>query len=96
MWVGADGRCKVVDFERLNVLREWHVNGPVTVLSVLTVKEVEDGGSVVAVGRTVVSQTSLQALGRRRVEVVRLDGRQLNLLTDIVANGASGRVLDVE
>ena len=45
--VGAHGRCKVVDFERLNVLREWHVNGPVTVLSVLTLKEVEDGGSVV-------------------------------------------------
>ena len=51
-----------MDFEWRNVLREWHVSGPVTVLSVLTLKEVENGGSVVTVGRKVVSRTSLKAL----------------------------------
>src|SRR5215469_8849206 len=36
--VGTDGRCKIVDFERLHVLREWHVKAPATALSILALK----------------------------------------------------------
>jgi hypothetical protein len=109
--VGADGRCKVVDFERLTVLQEWHIKGPATALSVLSLKVVEHGESVATVDRRrVVSQTSLKASVPEHkgvsevcyVAIGRIDGRVLiydtqgNLLRDVVVDGEGGRVLDVE
>ena len=108
--VGTGGWCKIVDFERLDVLREWHVKGPATSLSILALKGVEESGSTATLRRRAVPQTSFKApmLGHRGgpemsyVAVGRVDGRVLiyntqgNLLKDVVVDGAGSRVLDVE
>ena len=107
--VGADGRCKVVDFERLNVLREWHVKGPATALSILALKQVQEDGLTVTMGRKPSRISFKPSIPGQKsgpeacyIAIGRVDGRVLiydtqgSLLRDIVVDGAGEKVVDVE
>lgn len=108
--VGADGKCKIVDFERLNVLREWHIKGPATCLSILSLKMVEEDGAAIIRNRKTVSQISLKAPTPTQrggpdacqIAVGRVDGKVLiydmmgNMLRELMVDGTGGRVVDVD
>lgn len=108
--VGADGKCKIVNFDRLNMLKEWHIKGPATCMSILSLKMLEEDGVGIISNRRTVSQISLKAPTPARragpdichIAVGRVDGKVLiydtmgNLLRDLTVDGSGGRVVDVD
>jgi len=108
--VGADGKCKIVDFERLNVQKEWHIKGPATCLNVLSLKSVEEDGVETGEKRRTVSQVSIKAPTANskagpdvcHIAIGRVDGKVLiydvagNLYHEVAADTSGGRVIDVD
>jgi len=108
--VGADGKCKIVDFELLYMVKEWHIKAPATCLNVLSLKTVEEDGGEPVEKRRTVSQVSIKApTGNQKggpdvcqIAIGRVDGKVLiydmvgNLLREVAADISGGRVIDVD
>lgn len=93
--VGADGRCRLVDFEcGGNILRTWHAKGPATSLSVLSVRKQS------TLARPAVSRpetgaiTNTLAVGREDGKVLVFDSVGI-LLSEQTVDVEAGRILDV-
>jgi len=108
--VGADGKCKVVDFELLYMVKEWHIKAPATCLNILSLKTVDEDEGEPTEKRRTVSQISVKApTGNQKggpdvcqIAIGRVDGKVLiydmvgNLLREVVADISGGRVIDVD
>ena len=79
--VGGDGKCKVVDFEKNQIVRMWHIRGPATSLCILAPKATKK--PIVAIGRF-----------DGRVVLFDTSGAQLHELA--INGGDAARVIDVE
>ncbi|KAK5020698.1 hypothetical protein LTR60_000297, partial [Cryomyces antarcticus] len=110
--VGADGRCRLVDFESGGkILRTWHVRGPATSLSILSLKS--NPGLVFTTkgpsgpkkrlrdGRNTTNMRkptitdNVLAVGRADGKVLLFDSVGL-LLAEQVVDQSAGRVIDVD
>lgn len=96
--VGADGKCKIVDFEKGQIVRTWHVRGPATSLTILSPGQVRKA-SKNGVPRKPTSMASavrtVFAIGRIDGKVVLFDNSGAKL-RDLPVDDYSGRVVDVE
>ncbi|KAH0360704.1 WD40 repeat-like protein, partial [Aureobasidium melanogenum] len=97
---GADGRCRLVDFEAGGkILRTWHAQAPVTSLSVLPIKSLNTG-------KTASKQKSGPSLNGTEVNTViavgRVDGQVLLFdsvglrLDQVLVNALGEKVINVE
>jgi hypothetical protein len=96
--VGADGKCKIVDFEKSQILRTWHVKGPATSLAILSPSQKRRGSKAVVPRKpTAMSGTTstILCIGRIDGKVVFFDVFGVKL-HDLLVDDAAGRVVDVE
>ncbi|TKA77977.1 hypothetical protein B0A49_02437 [Cryomyces minteri] len=110
--VGADGRCRLVDFESGGkILRTWHVRGPATSLSILSLKSNPSLASTtkgpsgpkkgLKDGRNTTNMhkptttDNVLAVGRVDGKVLLFDSVGL-LLAEQVVDQSAGRVIDVD
>ncbi|KAI4721815.1 WD40 repeat-like protein [Aureobasidium sp. EXF-10727] len=74
--VGADGRCRLIDFEAGGrILRTWHAQAPVTSLSVLAMKPSSQTAKTASKQKSGVTSSSTE--GNTVVAVGRVDGQVL-------------------
>lgn len=94
--VGADGKCKVVDFEKNQIVRTWHVRGPATCLSIFSPSQAKRKAGVQR-QPTAINGTSntVLAIGRIDGKVVLFDSAGVKL-RDLPVDDTAGRVVDVE
>ncbi|EKG13897.1 hypothetical protein MPH_08896 [Macrophomina phaseolina MS6] len=95
--VGADGRCRLVDFEcGGNILRTWHAKGPATSLSVLSVRQKQAQVARTPANRAEASApNNTLAVGREDGKVLVFDSVGI-LLSEQTVDATAGRILDVE
>jgi hypothetical protein len=96
--VGADGKCKIVDLEKRQILRTWHVRGPATSLTILSPDQTRRSSKTVVPRRsTAMSGTTstILSIGRIDGKVVFYDVSGAKLY-DLPVDDAAGRVVDVE
>lgn len=95
--VGADGRCRLVDFEcGGNILRTWHAKGPATSLSVLSVRQKQAQVARNAANRAETSATNnTLAVGREDGKVLVFDSVGI-LLSEQAVDTSAGRIIDVQ
>jgi uncharacterized small protein (DUF1192 family) len=105
--VGADGRCRLIDFEAGGkILRTWHAQAPVTSLSILTTKGSEDITATQArkaasskqnagANRTTASTDIIIAVGRVDGQVLLFDSLGLRL-DQVVVDALGRKVISVE
>lgn len=105
--VGADGRCRIVDFEAGGrILRTWHAQAPLTSLSVLAVKTAAEAKSLQASKKAGSKQTSSVTGGPTSTNAViavgRVDGRVLLFdslglrLDQAIINELGEKIISVE
>ncbi|KAG9902778.1 WD40 repeat-like protein, partial [Aureobasidium melanogenum] len=98
---GADGRCRLVDFEAGGkILRTWHAQAPVTSLSVLAIKsssKTEKTGSKQKSGTTVsgTEVNTVIAVGRVDGQVLLFDSVGLRL-DQVLVNALGEKIISVE
>ncbi|KAH0346613.1 WD40 repeat-like protein, partial [Aureobasidium melanogenum] len=98
---GADGRCRLVDFEAGGkILRTWHAQAPVTSLSVLAIKspsKTEKTGSKQKPGATVsgTEVNTVIAVGRVDGQVLLFDSVGLRL-DQVLVNALGEKIINVE
>ncbi|KAF2084426.1 WD40 repeat-like protein [Saccharata proteae CBS 121410] len=108
--VGGDGRCRIVDFELGGkVLRTWHVKGPATCLSVLSLAvqgKSREGAMPGRMARSTrptpgsatggtAAMNNIIAVGREDGKVLMFDSVGLQLCEEMV-DPTAGRVIDIE
>ncbi|KAL1619515.1 hypothetical protein SLS56_010059 [Neofusicoccum ribis] len=95
--VGADGRCRLVDFEcGGNILRTWHAKGPATSLSVLSVRQKHGNVARAASNRAETGAlNNTLAVGREDGKVLVFDSVGI-LLGEQAVDAGAGRIIDVE
>ncbi|GME38155.1 hypothetical protein GTA08_BOTSDO10071 [Neofusicoccum parvum] len=95
--VGADGRCRLVDFEcGGNILRTWHAKGPATSLSVLSVRQKPGNVARAAANRAETGAlNNTLAVGREDGKVLVFDSVGI-LLGEQAVDAGAGRIIDVE
>lgn len=96
--VGADGKCKIVDFEKGQIVRTWHIRGPATSLAILTPGQGRKTSKIGAQRKptSMASATStIFAVGRIDGKVVLFDSSGAKL-RDLPVDDTAGRVVDVE
>lgn len=95
--VGADGRCRLVDFEcGGNILRTWHAKGPATSLSVLSVRQKQGQLARAAANRAETGAiTNTLAVGREDGKVLVFDSVGI-LLVEQTVDPAASRIIDVQ
>jgi WD40 repeat protein len=96
--VGADGKCNVVDFEKNQIVRTWHIKGPATSLTILSpVHTTNISNAGVSRRPSAMGGTSSTVLS-----IGRIDGKVLFFdssgakLHDLTVDDTAGRVVDVE
>ncbi|KAK7547742.1 WD40-repeat-containing domain protein [Phyllosticta citricarpa] len=100
--VGADGRCRLLDFDRGGtILRTWHVKGPATSLSILSIparprspvrQKPGNAARSTALGDAL---NNTIAIGRQDGKVLIFDSVGL-LLTERTIDAEAGRIVDVQ
>lgn len=96
--VGADGKCKIVDFEKGQIVRTWHVRGPATSLTILSpgqARKVAKNGVPRKPTSMASATCTVLAIGRIDGKVVLFDSSGVKL-RDLPVDDTSGRVVDVE
>ncbi|KAK8173592.1 quinon protein alcohol dehydrogenase-like superfamily [Phyllosticta citrichinensis] len=100
--VGADGRCRLVDFDRGGtILRTWHVKGPATSLSILSVPARprspvrQKAGNAARSNALGDALNNTIAIGRQDGKVLLFDSVGL-LLTERTIDAEAGRIVDVQ
>ncbi|CAD0110278.1 unnamed protein product, partial [Aureobasidium uvarum] len=99
--VGADGRCRLIDFEAGGrILRTWHAQAPVTSLSVLAVKPSSQTAKTTSKQKPGVVSRGTE--GNTVVAVGRVDGQVLLFdsvglrLDQILVNALGEKIISVE
>ncbi|KAK8238254.1 quinon protein alcohol dehydrogenase-like superfamily [Phyllosticta capitalensis] len=100
--VGADGRCRLVDFDcGGTILRTWHVKGPATSLSILSVPARprspvrQKPGNAMRSAPAGDALNNTIAIGRQDGKVLLFDSVGL-LLTERTIDAEGGRIVDVQ
>ncbi|QDS68927.1 hypothetical protein FKW77_008361 [Venturia effusa] len=96
--VGADGKCKIVDFEKNQIVRTWHVRGPATSLAIFAPGQARGAhrtGVQRKPGSISSAASTIFAIGRIDGKVVLFD-QSGTRLRDLPVDDAAGRVVDVE
>ncbi|KAG9692034.1 WD40 repeat-like protein, partial [Aureobasidium melanogenum] len=98
---GADGRCRLVDFEAGGkILRTWHAQAPVTSLSVLAIKSSSKTEKTVSKQKPGVTISGTEA--KTVIAVGRVDGQVLLFdsvglrLDQVLVNALGEKVINVE
>lgn len=99
--VGADGRCRLVDFEAGGkILRTWHAQAPVTSLSVLAIKPFSKAGKTASKQKA--GPTASSDEGNTVIAVGRVDGQVLLFdsvglrLDQVLVNALGEKIISVE
>lgn len=98
---GADGRCRLVDFEAGGkILRTWHAQAPVTSLSVLAVKPSSKAGKTISKQKSGATASSDEA--NTVIAVGRVDGQVLLFdsvglrLDQVLVNALGEKIISVD
>jgi len=99
--VGADGRCRLVDFEAGGkILRTWHAQAPVTSLSILALESSSQIGKAASkqkfgVNRSDLGDRTVVAVGRVDGQVLLLDSVGLRL-DQVLVNALGEKIISVK
>jgi len=99
--VGADGRCRLVDFEAGGkILRTWHAQAPVTSLSILAFKSSPQTGKAASkqkfgVGGSDLGDRTVVAVGRVDGQVLLYDSVGLRL-DQVLVNALGEKIISVK